>query len=132
MVGRVIGWMSGQKVSCSASNDTTAYFDFHSADQPKSPGFTEVCFAGGEPTMIISRFVGLLDIVMFRISLTRKDFEEGLNKEKESRVGVGINKNNTKWKMMRFVGDHEDEDEVNESHGTRHGTRHRETIGDVT
>lgn len=105
MVGGVIGWMSGQKVSCSASNDATAYFDVHSADQPKSPRFTEVCFAGGEPTMTISRFAGLLDIVMFGISLTRRDFEEGLNGE--SRVGVNM-KN---MMMMRLIVEDEDEGE---------------------
>lgn len=45
--------------------------------QPKSPWFTEVYVAGGEPTMTISRFAGLLDIVMMLgISLAKRDFEE--------------------------------------------------------
>ena len=45
--------------------------------QPKSPRFTEVCFAGGEPIMTISRFAGLLDIIMMLgISLATRDFEE--------------------------------------------------------
>lgn len=68
--------MPGQKVSCSAANDATAYFYIHSADQPKSLRFTQVGFAGGEPTMTISRFAEVLDIVTLGTSLARSLFEE--------------------------------------------------------
>lgn len=51
-------------------------FNFHSAHQPKSPRFDQVGFAGGEPTITISRFAEALDIVTLGTSLARNLCEE--------------------------------------------------------